>query len=80
MIERAYQNGPLTKRQKARNKTKSRVRVRVERVFGTMVMCMRAGWNCCIGKARNVTSITLTKLVHTMVRFEQLQRLKLCNR
>jgi IS5 family transposase len=78
VIERAYRNKPLTKRQKARNKTKSRVRVRVEHVFGTMVMCMRAGWNRCIGKVRNETAITFSNLVYNMVRFEQIQRLKLC--
>ena len=77
VIERAYRNKPLTKGQKKRNRAKSRVRVRVEHVFGTMVMCMRASWNRCIGKLRNAAMIGMTNLVYNLVRYEQIRRLNL---
>jgi hypothetical protein len=51
--------------------------VRVEHVFATMVMSMRAAWNRCIGRARNAAAIALTNLVYNMVRFEQIERLGL---
>jgi transposase, IS5 family len=42
VIERPFRNRPLTARQKRRNRAKSRVRVRVEHVFGTPKMSLRA--------------------------------------
>ncbi len=78
-IERAYRNKPLNKRQKRNNRARSRTRVRVEHVFATMRMCMRAAWNRCIGLARNRAAIAMTNLVYNMVRFEQISRLGLKN-
>jgi transposase, IS5 family len=77
VIERAYKSRALTGRQKRSNRAKSRVRVRVEHVFGTMRMCMRAQWNRCIGMARNRASVAMTNLVYNLVRFEQILRLRL---
>ena len=77
VIERAYRNRPLTARQRRSNRAKSRIRVRVEHVFGTMHMCMRAAWNRCIGINRNRCSIAMTNLVYNMIRFEQIDRLQL---
>lgn len=76
-IERAYRNRPLTARQRRSNRAKSRVRVRVEHVFGIMRMCMRAAWNRCIGLTRNQAAIAMTNLVYNMIRFEQIGRLHL---
>lgn len=77
VIERAYRNKPLTARQRKSNRTKSRIRVRVEHVFGTMCMCMRAACNRCIGMNRNQGTVAMTNLVYNMIRFEQIERLKL---
>ena len=77
VIERSYRNRPLTAGQKRRNQAKSRVRARVEHVFGTMRMSLRARWNRCIGQVRNAAAITLTNLVYNLVRFEQIERLQL---
>ena len=77
VIERAYRNKPLTARQRKSNRAKSRIRVRVEHVFGTMRMCMRAAWNRCIGMTRNRGAIAMMNLVYNMIRFEQIERLGL---
>ena len=53
--------------------------MRVEHVFATMRMCLRAAWNRCIGLARNQAAIAMTNLVYNMVRFEQIARLGLKN-
>jgi len=76
-IERAWRNRPLNGNQKRSNRSRSRTRVRVEHVFATMVMSMRAAWNRCVGRARNTAAIALTNLVYNMVRFEQIERLGL---
>lgn len=77
VIEHAYKNRPLTARQRKSNRTKSRIRVRVEHVFGIMHMCMRAAWNRCIGITRNRAAIAMTNLVYNLIRFEQITRLQL---
>jgi len=76
-IERPWRNRALNGKQKRTNRARSRTRVRVEHVFATMVMSMRAAWNRCIGRARNAAAIALTNLVYNMVRFEQIERLGL---
>ena len=50
--ERAYRNNPLSEEQKASNTTKSRIRVRVEHVFGHMVTSMGGVIIHTIGLAR----------------------------
>lgn len=78
-IERAYKNKPLNGNQKRCNHARSKIRVRVEHVFGTMKMWMRSAWNRCIGIVRNKSAIGMTNLVYNMIRFEQIQRLGLRN-
>jgi IS5 family transposase len=78
-IEHAYKNKPLNGNQKRYNHARSKIRVRVEHVFGTMRMCMRAAWNRCVGFGRNESAVGMTNLVYNMVRFEQIQRLGLRN-
>jgi len=73
-IERPWRNRPLNGTQKRVNKARSRVRVRVEHVFATMVMSLRAGLNRCIGRVRNSATIVFTNLVYNMVRSEQIVR------
>lgn len=77
VIERAVRNKPLTARQRKSNRSKSRIRVRVEHVFGTMCMCMRVALNRCIGMNRNQKAVAMTNLVYNMIRFEQIERLEL---
>ncbi len=78
-IARAYKNKPLNGNQKRCNHARSKIRARVEHVFGTMRMCMRAAWNRCIGTVRNESAIGMTNLVYNMIRFEQILRLGLRN-
>lgn len=78
-IERASRNKPLNERQRSNNRARSKTRVRVEHVFATMRMSLRAGWNRCIGNTRNRAAIAMTNLVYNLVRFEQIVRLHLRN-
>lgn len=68
---------PLSEKQKAANRERSKVRCRVEHVFAQMRGTMRALWQRCIGLTRNTAGIQLSNLVYNMVRFEQIQRLHL---
>ena len=77
VIERAPRNRPLQPAQRRRNRAKSRVRVRVEHVFGAMTMSLRASWNRCFGKVRNAGAVAMMNLGYNLVRFEQIQRLNL---
>jgi len=77
ICEKGYRGDPLTEVQKERNKTKSRIRVRVEHVFGFMTNTMRDGlkmrW---IGIRRARAGIGLLNLVYNMARYEQIVRLQ----
>lgn len=73
--ERAYRNAPLTEEQKEKNRQKSRVRARVEHVFGFMTNSMGGIFLRCIGIRRTTAAIGLMNLVYHMARYEQLTRL-----
>lgn len=71
--ERAYKNTPLTDEQKANNREKSKVRVRVEHVFGCQQTSMnRASFIRTIGSARACMMVGLINLGYNMLRFLQL--------
>lgn len=70
--EKGYRNHPLTAGQEERNRKKSKIRVRVEHVFGFMENTMRAGFIRCIGIARAATAIGLMNLTYNLCRCEQL--------
>jgi IS5 family transposase len=76
--ERGYRGQKLSEVQKARNREKSRIRVRVEHIFGQMTNGMRDGlkmrW---IGMRRITAGVGLLNLVYNMVRDEQIMRLQL---
>lgn len=76
--ERAYRGHPLSEEQKARNREKSKIRVRVEHIFGQMTNGMRDGlkmrW---IGMRRVTAGVGLLNLVYNMIRYEQIVRLQL---
>lgn len=77
--ERAYRNKPLTKDQKESNREKSKVRAKVEHVFGFMTNSMNGLFNRCIGFRRNRFKIGLRNLTYNLCRYEQLVRLKRIN-
>jgi len=72
--EKGYRNKPLSDEQKAENKRKSRIRVRIEHVFGYMTGTMRGMTVRSIGIARERFNIGLTKLVYNLCRYEILSR------
>ena len=73
--ERAYRNTPLTKKQEANNKKKSKIRARVEHVFGSITNEQDGMHIRVIGLARAAAKIGLTNLVYNLRRFETLNRL-----
>lgn len=73
--ERAYRKNPLNESQKIINTEKSRVRARVEHVFGTMENEMGGIFIRTIGIARAKVCIGLTNLTYNIKRVETLIRL-----
>ena len=76
--EKGYRGNPLTEKQKAKNKIKSKTRVRVEHVFGFMEQSMNGLAVKSIGIVRATGIIGLINLTYNFFRFEQVQRLNLC--
>jgi len=75
--EKAYRNKPLSYAQERANSVKSKIRVRVEHVFGYMTNSMNNGLNLrAIGKERIDSIIGLLNLTYNLFRYEQLVRLK----
>ena len=78
ICEKGYRNHPLTERQKKKNRKKSKIRVRVEHIFGFMTNTMRDGlkmrW---IGMRRITAGVGLLNLVYNIARYEQIVRLNL---
>jgi IS5 family transposase len=72
--ERAYQDKPLTDEQNASNKVKSKIRARVEHVFGHMQTAMGAMLIRSIGMARAHVAIGLMNLTYNLTRIECLIR------
>lgn len=76
--DRAYRNRPLTEEQKISNREKSRLRVRIEHIFGHMTQAMRDGLKMrSVGLRRTTAGIGLLNLVYNMARYEQIMRLGL---
>jgi len=73
--ERSYRNRSLTEEQKDANRKKSKVRVRVEHVFGFFDTSMNgATFIRVIGSARANVVIGLTNLTYNLVRFLQIKK------
>ena len=70
--EKGYRNNPLTDKQISLNQTKSKIRARVEHVFGFMENNMSANKIRSIGKERANRSIGLGNLIYNFFRFTQL--------
>jgi len=78
MCEKGYRNHPLTTAQKKRNRKKSKIRVRVEPMFGFMTNTLKQGLNMrWIGMSRITAGIGLLNLVYNLARYEQILRLRL---
>jgi IS5 family transposase len=71
---RAYKNTPLTEAQHATNKTRSKVRARVEHAFAFMEMSMGGRLIHTIGLARASVKVTFKNLGYNMRRFICLQK------
>jgi IS5 family transposase len=78
ICEKGYRGHPLTEGQKKRNRKKSKIRVRVEHIFGFMTNTMRDGLKMRgIGMRRIAAGVGLLNLVYNMARYEQIVRLQL---
>lgn len=75
--EKGYRGNPLTEQQKESNNTKSKIRARVEHIFGFMTNSMNnALYMRSVGMKRIKESIGLLNLTYNLFRLEQLIRLK----
>jgi IS5 family transposase len=74
--EKAYRGKPLTQAQKDSNTEKSRVRARVEHIFGHMTISMGGITVRCIGIVRATLALTLKNLAYNINRFTYISRLK----
>jgi IS5 family transposase len=72
IIEKGYRNKPLTNEQKAANKEKSKVRVRVEHIFGFVENSMNGSFIKTIGIKRAKAVIGLMNLTYNMFRTTQM--------
>ena len=71
ICEKGATNNPLTEEQKQSNRTKSKVRARVEHIFGAQA-AMGGHFVRTIGLARAKVKIGMMNLVFNMVRLVQL--------
>ena len=74
--DKAYRSKPLTEIQRASNKEKSRVRARVEHVFGHMTNSMGGMSTRVIGIDRTTCVITLKNLAYNLSRWAYLDNAK----
>ena len=72
--KKGYRGNPLTKDQQLINKKKSRIRARVEHVFGFIVTKMKGKSSRAIGLHRNDGIIGLVNLTYNLCRYIQLCR------
>lgn len=70
--EKGYRNHPLTEEQKQSNRKKSKIRARIEHIFGFIENTMQGSYMRCIGIRRTKVVIGLTNLVYNICRAVQL--------
>lgn len=75
--EKAYRGNPLTDEQKESNRAKSKIRARIEHVFGFITGSMHGITVRSIGMERATFNIGLTNLVYNLCRYEILNRPKM---
>ena len=66
VIEKGYKNKPLTDKQQASNKAKSKIRVRGEHVFGFVENSMQGSYIPTIGLVRANAVIGLMNLTYNV--------------
>ena len=71
--EKGYRNKPLTKRQQQRNKKKSKIRARIEHIFGFMTNTMNEMYLRYRNFVRNKAGIGLMNLTYNLFRLVQLK-------
>ena len=74
--EKAEKNRPLTEAQKASNREKSRIRCRIEHIFGYMTGAMHGITIRSIGLARAKFNVGMLNLVYNLCRYSFLMRSK----
>jgi transposase, IS5 family len=77
--ERAYKNKPLTEEQKANNRIRSKIRARVEHVFGFITNSLKASMIRTIGIVRAKSQIGMINLTYNLCRYCQLEKSKCLN-
>ena len=75
--EKDYRNRPLTEEQKASNTEKSKIRARVEHLFGFIEQSMKGLVLKSVGILRATGIIGLINLTYNLFRYEQIKRLKI---
>jgi IS5 family transposase len=73
IIEKGYRNKPLTEEQKERNRAKSKIRCRIEHVFGYMTNSFKGISIRSIGKERAEFNIGLLNLTYNVCRYNFLE-------
>jgi IS5 family transposase len=73
VIEKGYRNKPLTEKQIADNKEKSKIRVRVEHIFGFVENSMNGSFIRTIGLVRAKAKIGMMNLTYNICRCTQLK-------
>jgi IS5 family transposase len=71
--EKGYRGNPLTKRQQQRNRKKSRIRARIEHIFGFMTNSMNEMYLHYRNFKRNQAAIGLMNLTYNLFRLVQLK-------
>jgi IS5 family transposase len=71
--EKGYRNHPLTEEQKSSNREKSRIRARVEHVFGHMTQSMNGLFVRSIGMCRARCAVGLQNLAYNLSRYRYLR-------
>ena len=76
ICEKGYRNHPLNEEQKQNNHEKSKIRCRIEHVFGYMTGSMNGITFRGVGKSRAEFNIGLTNLIYNMCRYVTLTRIR----
>lgn len=76
ICEKGYRNRPMAERQKASNREKSKIRCRIEHVFGFMTGSMNGITVHSIGLNSAWFNVGLTNLIYNIFRYEFLKRPK----
>ena len=71
--EKGYRNNPLTLAQRKRNRKKSKVRARVEHIFGFMTNSMNRMFIRCRNFVRANSTIGLMNITYNLFRLTQLK-------